>query len=102
MQHTDTGKLNPGSLVNWPQQFRTLDVQIDVNSGIGMITSTMLNHSTESPLHVSNRGRFLSYIERTLEGSFFGDGGVEKAEGTPADRNTRLYFEVPDSVMARL
>ncbi|MCG8669318.1 MAG: metallophosphoesterase [Pseudomonadales bacterium] len=95
-------EIESGSMVNWPQQFRTLDIQIDVESGIGVMNSTMLNHSTDSPLHVSNRGRFLSYIERQLEGSFFGDGGLETAEGLDSDRNTRLYFAVPDSVLARL
>ncbi|MDX1696294.1 MAG: metallophosphoesterase [Ketobacteraceae bacterium] len=95
-------EIESGSMVNWPQQFRMLDIQIDPESGTGVMTSTMLNHSTDSPLHVSNRGRFLSYIERDLEGYFFGDGGLEAAEGLPEDRNTRLYFQVPDGVLNRL
>ena len=95
-------EIESGSMVNWPQQFRMLDIKIDPASATGVITSTMLNHSTDSPLHVSNRGRFLSFIERYLEGSFFGDGGLETAEGAPEDRNTHLYFKVPDSVLARL
>lgn len=95
-------EIESGSMVNWPQQFRMLDIQIDPDSGTGVITSTMLNHSTDSPLHVSNRGRFLSYIERYLEGSFFGDGGLATAEGAPEDRNTHLYFEVPNNVLERL
>lgn len=95
-------EIESGSMVNWPQQFRMLDIQIDPESGTGVITTTMLNHSTDSPLHVSNRGRFLSYIERHLEGFFFGDGGLEAAEGLAEDRNTRLYFQVPESVLSRL
>ena len=95
-------EIESGSMVNWPQQFRMLDIQVDRISGTGVITSTMLNHSSDSPLHVSNRGRFLAYIERTLEGTFFGDGGLAAAEGDATDRNTKLFFAVPDSVLSRL
>ena len=95
-------EIESGSMVNWPQQFRMLDVQVNADTGTGMIVSTMLNHETDSPLHISNRGRFLSYVETVLEASFSGEDALVNAEGTPQDRNARLYFVVPPAVLARL
>ncbi len=95
-------EIESGSMVNWPQQFRILDIQIDKQSGTGIIKSTMLNHQADSPLHVSQRGRFLAYLERYLEGSYFSDDALTEAEGEPEDRNAYLYFKVPDSVLSRL
>lgn len=92
-------EIESGSMVNWPQQFRILDIQIDAASGTGVIKSTMLNHKTDSPLHVSQRGRFLAYLERLLEG---GTDGLVNAEGEAEDRNANLYFVVPQGVLSRL
>ncbi|CBL44598.1 Hypothetical protein HDN1F_10150 [gamma proteobacterium HdN1] len=94
-------EIESGSMVNWPQQFRVLDVQVDKQSGVGVITSTMLNHESASPLHVSQRGRFLAYLERYLEGAPEPEVALVEAEGAAKDRNTRLYFKVPASLMAR-
>jgi hypothetical protein len=79
-----------------------LDVQVNAETGTGVIVSTMLNHETDSPLHISNRGRFLSYVETVLEASFSGEDALVNAEGTPQDRNARLYFVVPPAVLTRL
>jgi hypothetical protein len=95
-------EIESGSMVNWPQQFRILDIHVDQASGKGYIKSTMLNHETDSPLHVAQRGRFLAYLERYLEGFPESEAALTEAEGDPDDRNTYLYFEVPDSVLARL
>ncbi|OUS24069.1 hypothetical protein A9Q99_26370 [Gammaproteobacteria bacterium 45_16_T64] len=96
-------EIESGSMVNWPQQFRVLDISIDKTNGIGTIKSTMLNHKSESPLHVAQRGRFLSYLERYLEGHILVPGdAIEATEGLPEDRNTFMYFKVPDNVLTRL
>lgn len=95
-------EIESGSMVNWPQQFRILDVQVDKASGTGVIVSTMLNHATDSPLHISNRGRFLAYLETYLEASFSGEDALVNAEGEAEDRNTRLYFAVPAAVLNQL
>lgn len=95
-------EIESGSMVNWPQQFRILDIQIDKASGIGMIKSTMLNHETDSPLHVAQRGRFLAYLERYLEGAPDSEASLTDSEGAAEDRNARLYFKVPTGVLARL
>ena len=100
-------EIESGSMVNWPQQFRVLDISIDSNSGIGTIKSTMLNHDSSSPLDVSQRGRFLSYVERYLERYSALDisdptEALAATEGYPEDRNTFLFFKVPANVLARL
>ncbi len=96
-------EIESGSMVNWPQQFRVLDISIDKDSGVGTIKSTMLNHESESPLHVAQRGRFLSYLERYLEDHILLPGdGIGATEGAAEDRNTFLYFKVPANVLARL
>lgn len=95
-------EIESGSMVNWPQQFRILDIQIDKASGVGVINSTMLNHETDSPLHVAQRGRFLAYLERYLEGAPDSEAALVDAEGAAEDRNARLYFKVPAGVLARL
>lgn len=95
-------EIESGSMVNWPQQFRMLDIQIDKASGVGVIHSTMLNHETDSPLHVAQRGRFLAYLERYLEGAPDSEAALVETEGSAEDRNARLYFKVPAAVLARL
>ncbi len=95
-------EIESGSMVNWPQQFRVLDIQIDKESGVGVINSTMLNHETDSPLHVAQRGRFLAYLERYLEGAPDSEAALSEAEGEAEDRNARLYFKVSAGVLARL
>lgn len=94
-------EIESGSMVNWPQQFRILDIQVDATTGVGVIKSTMLNHVTESPLYVAQRGRFLAYLERYLEGAPYSDEALTGAEGDADDRNAMLYFNVPAGVMAK-
>lgn len=95
-------EIQTSSMVNWPQQVRLMDIKIDRASGTGFIQTTMLNHEASDPYQVSQRGRFLSYLERYLEGALHAEDALVEAEGKPDARNTRLYFKVPAGVMARL
>ena len=100
-------EIETASMVNWPQQFRMLDVAIDPDKGVGVIKTTMLNHETSDPRNISNRGRFLSYIEAVFEGSGLLSQaslpiGLVHKEGLSEDRNTHLYFKVADGVLERI
>ena len=95
-------EIQTSSMVNWPQQVRLMDIQIDRTSATGIITTTMLNHNADDPYQVSQRGRFLSYLERWLEGALHAEDALIEAEGKPEARNTKLYFKVPANVMERL
>jgi len=98
-------QIESGSMVNWPQQFRTIEVVVDPNSGYGKIITTMINHDSLEAHSVSNRGRFLSYLETVLE-TTNNIATVEEhlisKEGEAIDRNTILNFKVPAGVLSRI
>jgi hypothetical protein len=85
-------QIETGSMVNWPQQLRILDISLDHDTGIGVIKTTMINHQNDNPYAVSERGRFLSYLEGYLIG---GDEKLLSREGGPEVRNTELLFKLP-------
>ncbi len=89
-------QIETGSMVNWPQQLRLLEVSIDQQAGIGMIETTMLNHHSDNPFAVSERGRFLAYLEARLKD---GEKSLLKREGPVETRNTRLYFKLDKSLL---
>ena len=90
------------SMVAWPQQFRVLDIKTDGCTGV--IASTMLNHTTNNPLDVSQRGRFLAYLNAYLKGyqarskKWGIEAVLDRREGEDADRNSFLYFTIPRGV----
>lgn len=85
-------EIETASMVNWPQQLRMLDISIDLDQGIGVIENTMINHSNDNPWALSERGRFLAYLEAWLHE---GEEKLVSREGLPEMRNTRLYFKLP-------
>lgn len=93
-KHAKNGywEIETDSMVKWPQQLRVLDVSVDKKTGIGFIKSTMINHQSDNPYAVSERGRFLTYLEAYLKG---GELKLIRREGKADERNTFLYFEVP-------
>lgn len=119
-KHTNKINANPGStpeagyweietssMVNWPQQMRAVNIAIDPATGYGRIETTMLNHEalSQEPGSVANRGRFLAYLEQYLNGRKTPEAAEERLshkEGSEKDRNTQLYFKVPDAVLARI
>lgn len=86
-------EIESGSMVNWPQQLRLLQVKVDQHTGVGMLESTMLNHHNPNPYAVSERGRFLAYLEAYFHG---GEDKLANREGDALARNTQLYFSLPD------
>jgi hypothetical protein len=52
----------------------------------------MITHNSDNPWAVSERGRFLAYLEGYLKG---GERKLVRREGKPEHRNTLLYFELP-------
>ncbi len=88
----DYWEIETGSMVNWPQQIRLLEIKVDQQQGIGVIESTMINHANDNPLSVSERGRFLAYLEAWFHGE---EEKLVEREGLASDRNVRLYFELP-------
>lgn len=87
-------QIETDSMVNWPQQLRILDISIDTQTGVGVIKTTMINHDNANPYAVSERGRFLSYLEAYLIG---GEDKLQVREGLPNTRNTLLYFKLPSA-----
>lgn len=85
-------EIETGSMVNWPQQLRILDIAVDSQTGFGHITTTMMNHHNNNPYAVSERGRFLAYLEAYLIG---GEDKLISREGEANMRNTVLYFKLP-------
>jgi 3',5'-cyclic AMP phosphodiesterase CpdA len=93
-KHAKNGywEIETDSMVKWPQQLRVLEISVDKKMGLGVIKSTMLNHQSANPYAVSERGRFLTYLEGYLKG---GEQKLIRREGEAEDRNTLLYFKLP-------
>lgn len=92
------------AMVNWPQEFRALEILVDNKSGVGAIVSKMLLFHSSGLESMAERGRFLAYLESQLAGSSSAEGmlkGLTGREGDLKDRNVVLPFVVSSEIASQ-